>query len=527
MNWKLPALSVMSGLLLALPWLGASGLFLLPALIPLFYINSYFVERKIAYVPLVFWGHAFLAMLVWNLTSTWWIGYATLAGAIFAVLTNSLLMSMVWLLMHYASRYKKEGFAGLIFIFAWLSFEKMHFHWELAWPWLTLGNGFANNVKLIQWYEFTGVLGGSLWVLLSNYLMWNLLKKWRLKKSVFSPLQVLIVASFLVLPMVFSLHWYKKYNEVSDPLNVVLLQPNIDPYTDKFDGMPIWQQHNKLIALAQHYSNKHVDLFVAPETALHNIWQNRFYDKDIVNKIWNFLDRNHPEAAFISGAMTYRLYENESKASPTARYFENGTEMYDAFNSALFFNSKREIAFYHKSMLVSGVEKMPFKRYLRFIDKFVVDLGGTTGTLATQNEAVVFEHNNTIIGVPICYESVFGAHNRQFVLKGAEMLAVITNDGWWRNSPGYRQHLSFSRIQAIQFRRSVVRSANTGISAFINQKGDVEEQTPWWIETSVYGKVNRNSKLTFYARQGDYIARGSIFMFVLMLLALLVGAVKK
>ncbi|HPR62037.1 MAG TPA: hypothetical protein PLF35_13870, partial [Prolixibacteraceae bacterium] len=319
MNWKLPALSVLSGLLLALPWLGVSGLLLLVAFIPLFYINNYFAERKNAYVPIVFWGHAFLAMLVWNLATTWWIGHATLAGAIFAVFANSLLMSLVWLLMHYASRYKKEGFAGLIFIFAWLSFEKMHFHWELAWPWLTLGNGFANNVLLIQWYEFTGVLGGSLWVLISNYLLWNVLKKWCLHKKCISPFQITIVAAFLFLPMAFSLFIYKNYDEESDPVNIVLLQPNIDPYSDKFDGMPIWQQHNKLIALAQNYTHQQVDLFVAPETALHNIWQNKVYDEDIVNQIWGFLDKKHPEAAFITGAMTYRLYEDENMATPTAR----------------------------------------------------------------------------------------------------------------------------------------------------------------------------------------------------------------
>ena len=527
MNLKLPALSVLSGTLLALPWLGASGLFLLLAFIPLFYINSYFVERKNAFVPIVFWGYAFLAMLVWNLAATWWIGHATIAGAIFAVFANSLLMSLVWLLMHYASLYKKVEVAGLMFIFAWLSFEKMHFHWELAWPWLTLGNGFANNTKIIQWYEFTGVFGGSLWVLVSNWLLWNLLKKRWFEKKIVSSLQVLIVAAFLFLPMVYSWYSYKNYNEAINPLNVVALQPNIDPYSDKFDGMPIWQQHNKLIALAQDYSHQQVDLFVAPETALHNIWQNQVYDEDVLNQIWSFLDKTHPEAAFITGAMTYSLYENESEASSTARRFKNKTEMYDAFNSALYLNSNREIELYHKSMLVSGVEKMPFNRYLRFLEKFVVDLGGATGTLATQSEAVVFKHNNVVIGVPICYESVFGSYNRQFVLKGAEILAVITNDGWWRNTPGYRQHLSFSKIQAIQFRRSIVRSANTGISALINQKGDIDEQTLWWVETSIYGKVNRNKKLTFYARQGDYIARGSIFMFVLMLLALLVGKVKK
>ena len=106
--------------------------------------------------------------------------------------------------------------------------------------------------------------------------------------------------------------------------------------------------------------------------------------------------------------------------------------------------------------------------------------------------------------------------------KGAELIFVITNDGWWKNTPGYRQHLSFARLRAIETRRSVARSANTGISAFINQRGDLIQTTGWWEEAAIKSTLKRNEKMTFYVKYGDYIARISVFVSVLLILFLFV-----
>ncbi|MFA5587478.1 MAG: apolipoprotein N-acyltransferase, partial [Mariniphaga sp.] len=171
----------------------------------------------------------------------------------------------------------------------------------------------------------------------------------------------------------------------------------------------------------------------------------------------------------------------------------------------------------------SGVEKMPFREYLGFLNDLVFNLGGTTGSLGKQDEPTNFELKNGIEVAPvICYESVFGEYITRFVQKGAKLIVVITNDGWWRNTPGYRQHLSFSRLRAIETRRSVVRSANTGISCFINQRGDIVQSTDWWKEEVIKGKVNLNNKLTTYVKYGDYIARISIFAATLLLLFMVV-----
>ena len=167
-------LSVFSGVLLSLAWLGFPGWTLFIAFIPLLFLERFFTENKNKYRSIAFFWYVFLAMITWNLITTWWIAYATVIGAILAIVANSVLMSLIWWLAHLARRIFKAGLGYLALVVFWISFEYFHFHWDIEWPWLTLGNGFANNVKIIQWFEFTGYLGGSLWVLLMNVLIFRI-----------------------------------------------------------------------------------------------------------------------------------------------------------------------------------------------------------------------------------------------------------------------------------------------------------------------------------------------------------------
>lgn len=87
---------------------------------------------------------------------------------------------------------------------------------------------------------------------------------------------------------------------------------------------------------------------------------------------------------------------------------------------------------------------------------------------------------------------------------------MITNDGWWKNTPGYRHHFNFSPIRAIECRRDLVRVANTGISAIIDAKGMVIAQTPWWKKATLTGVVHLRRGRTFFARHGDFMGRISL-----------------
>jgi len=138
-------------------------------------------------------------------------------------------------------------------------------------------------------------------------------------------------------------------------------------------------------------------------------------------------------------------------------------------------------------------------------------LGGTVGTLGVDSAQIPFTGRKNLKVAPvICYESAYGEFVSHSVRNGANMIFVITNDGWWGNTPGYRQHFLFSRLRAIETRRSVARSANTGISGFINQRGDVSQATKYWVPAAIRQTINANDVLTFYVKHGDYLARISV-----------------
>ena len=118
----------------------------------------------------------------------------------------------------------------------------------------------------------------------------------------------------------------------------------------------------------------------------------------------------------------------------------------------------------------------------------------------------------------ICYESVYGEFLAGYIRKGAQLIFVITNDGWWGDTPGYKQHFTFSQLRAVETRRSVARSANTGTSAFINQRGEASLMTAYWEPAVIRASINANDKITFYVRYGDYIARISAYVSALLLL---------
>lgn len=522
-------LSLSTGVLLSLAWLNFPGWTLFIAFIPLLLLEDYFVSNKKKFKSVSFWGHAFLAVLVWNSITTWWIAHATVVGALLAILANSFLMSLVLWLGHLARRHFKPNLAYISLITFWISFEYFHFHWDIEWPWLNLGNGFANNIKIVQWFEYTGALGGTLWVWSVNIILFrlfiNLKNRAGLREIVVPAISVFLL---IVVPIAASYSIYNSYIEKDDPLNVVIVQPNIDPYNESYDFEAEQEKLESFITLAGQKITDNTDLVIGPETVFER-WPDWNVERPENNALYRRLNDwigNYPGTELLLGASTHRIYPNAASASSTARV-SNDTH-YDVYNSAIFIGQSNSTQFYHKSILVPGVEKMPLRKYLSLLNDVVFDLGGTTGSLGIQPNPTNFKLQNGVDAAPsICYESVFGGYLTQFVREGAEFIVVITNDGWWKNTPGYKQHFSFSRLRAIETRRSIARAANTGISAFINQRGDVSQATPWWTEATISGDVNLNEELTFYVRYGDYLGRISMFAGALLLLSLVVRSLIK
>ncbi len=175
---KLLLLSLLSGLLLTPAWYEwGNGLILAVALIPLLFVEDYLCQNKSEFGSRVFFRYASVTFLVWNIATTWWIVNAAVVGVIAAVLINTLMWSLVAWFFHIAKRKLGPQLGYLSLILFWISWEFLYHNAEISWPWLSLGNGFAYNIRLIQWYEYTGIMGGTLWVLVLNVLIFILNKK--------------------------------------------------------------------------------------------------------------------------------------------------------------------------------------------------------------------------------------------------------------------------------------------------------------------------------------------------------------
>jgi len=505
--------SISSGILLFGGWAGGIWQWMVVfAFVPLLLNEHYFCLNKDKFKTYHFFLHSYLTFFVWNAFSTWWIMKATLVGAILAIALNAFFMAFVAWIFHIVKRNFGIRIGYIFFIALWLTFEYIHYNWELSWTWMTLGNAFSEQVKFIQWYEYTGVLGGSLYILLLNTLLCLIIIQWIIDAYVKRKI-VLFVVLLVVIPSSWSLYKYYSYKELGEPIEVLIVQPNIDPYNDKFSGLSSEKQLDIFLNLTEKNIKPNTRYIIGPETALPDgIWEEDFDFHPYITTLKKFAKQYN--VTFILGASTYRMFEN--KISPVARKFKNEELYYESYNTALQIDST-EVQTYHKSKLVLGVEKMPFPNTFSFLEKLALDLGGTTGSLGIEKEPKNFVGLYNVAPA-ICYESVYGEYLSKFVQKDAEWITVITNDGWWDDTPGYKQHLSYSSLRAIEFRKSIARSANTGISAIINQRGDILQPTLWWQPATINGIIYANKYKTFYSIWGDYIGRISTFLTVLILL---------
>jgi len=284
--------------------------------------------------------------------------------------------------------------------------------------------------------------------------------------------------------------------------------------------MPVEAQFNILRRLSDSVAQANTEYFIWPETALPVYAdEESIRTQPIYQQARLFLDP-YKNASLITGIESMRWY-NSKKTATAIEYTQPGV-YYDHFNAAMQVENSDEVAFYHKSKLVPGVEKMPFPKLFAFLAPVFKELGGSVSGWGWQEQAGVFYARSGIGVAPvICYESIWGDWVGQAVKDGAQFIAVITNDGWWGNTAGKDQHLQYAKLRAIENRRWVVRSANTGISAFINQRGDIVQQSKWWTATALKQDINLNDTLTVYTRQGDYLALlslGGSLLFALLLL---------
>lgn len=515
-NW---ALALLTPLILSIAWPGALGYHEFPVLAPLLWVSMVpmlALEARMRGGKLRhFAGWAYLSMALFNLGTTWWVAGAHWSGVLATVLINGGLMAGVWILYSLAARQVGVRTALWLWVTGWLAIELLHDGWAFSFPWLNLGHAFAEVPHWVRWYAWTGPRGGTLWLLLANVVVWQLADGGtrRLRR-------VLLVTVLGPIALSYALGSWLDAQKPSGTLRALVVQPNVDPYKEKFQT-PDLEQVGKWVAQVEVLADSAPGLLLLPETFLHEGIDEQYAAN------WPSLQGFAPIArrgwAVVLGATTYRLHGPEPENLAARRIDDRRYVSYA--NSALFLCAGQPLQLYRKSKLVVGVETMPMVATLSsLLGDLTLSLGGTSGTLATQSERGVFVAGPDLprVGAPICWEQDFGPFAAGFSNAGAEVLTVITNDGWWGNTSGHVAHLHYARLRAIEQHRSVLRSANTGISAVIGPDGQVQQSLGWGREGVLRATVPTYSEPSFFAVHGDVLGQWGLFVFGFLLLSLVV-----
>lgn len=534
-------LTLLSAVLLSISW-PTYGIpfFIFIALVPLLMMEhdlSKFstIKRK----GWAIFGLSYLCFIIWNIVTTGWLygsknpdGSHSLMAVVFPVLVNSLLYSLVFQCYHWYKNYQGTYWGLTFFVAIWMCFEKFHMNWELTWPWLNLGNVFSEYPKFIQWYDTLGATGGSFWILLINVYFFYSLRIWeagRKKKSLIINSSVLVL--LIVGPMLISFSKYQNFNEKpSGQTSVLMLQPDLDPYNEKYskDSLTIL---NELLTLAKTADQAKVDFYIAPETALPGpgSFSEKGMDKSpILDSIKQFLAQR-PKSVFATGVSSHRFFM-EGENIPKNAYKTNFGPWVESYNTAIQIIPNQKIETYHKGKLVPGVEIFPYMNVLKpLLGDAMLNLGGTVASLGIDEKRKVFKnpYNKAALAPIICYESIYGEFVTDYVKNGANFLAIMTNDSWWGVTQGHKQLLSYARLRAIETRREIARSANSGISAHINALGEIEQSTLYGDQTALYAKINLYDGETFYVRSGDFISRICVFILGFLVFYILIKAIQK
>lgn len=518
-KYALTGLSVAGGFLTGLAWTGlGTGLILLTGLVPFLMIEDHIYKNRKKFSENAVLIYILPGFVIFTLISIGWLRAISIAAAVIVILCVSLMMTFIWWAAH-KIRIKAGLLAGYLSLTAfWLLYEFLCLNSCILSPWLNLGNGLAKDILFIQWYEFTGTAGGTLWIILSNLILWLTLSGWsgrNLKKGLMLSAWLLIIA----IPSTLSVIIFT--NLKSDDSNgneVVIVQPNYDPYFEKY-SIPFETQLAKALKMAESAATSSTFWIVMPETLVDDpVNELTAFENNYIRMI-RVLNGKYPQVNIIAGMVTYNPEGADKNIKMGSVHGEKVHKNEIRFNSALNIDNGDKIGIYHKSKLVPGFETVPVNRLFRFISRLIPVLGNTNWNYGTQEERVVFKGSGLKpkVAPVICYESVFGEYVNGYVNLGAEALFIITNDGWWKNTGGYKQHLSYASLRAIETRRPVVRSANTGISCFIDTRGRITEQTEWWKSSVLKGTVYPQQKFTLYVKYGDIILRSAVLTSLLIL----------
>ena len=507
-----------------------------------FAIYIYIVTSSTTYKKVIF--RSYLIFVIWELISISWIGlsgfskpeyFMVIGGLLTAVLHPIVYLLPPTILFFFVARnIKFNKHPELILIFLppiWIAFEYLQTVNELTFPWLSLAYTQTYNLSKVQYIDITGMYAVTLWITIISILLFIgfrriSFKKWELKsKNTFALIALILVIYFVpdLYTLVTSVKSTYTENFSDGKINVAIVQPNKDPWKKwKTDQIAITEEYTDLMRDAADGDPK-PQLIVLPETSLPYVLRMPM-NAPKHGIIKGFVERSGIPVLIGAPDMVY--YSDTDNVPVDAREFSDG-DKYDVFNTAILIEKGVKINDYQnhdKFKLVIGSERMPYQDkliFLRDMIKFTVGLSN----FQIGKDTVLFDLDGKYkFNTAICYESVFPEFFAHYVDMGADFSVIITNDGWWGKMFGTYQHNQYATFRAIENRRWLARSANTGISCTIDPYGNMYNATEINERTIINSTIGIRKEKTFYTKNGDILSK---FMIIITIITFLSAIIRK
>jgi apolipoprotein N-acyltransferase len=493
------------------------GLFACFGLIPLLVVLENLEKHSLRYI--------YLAMFVFHLITLNWTGgyahmndpYMMIAGGV--TMTVHPFFYFVPLGVYVVVKKKLGSTLALVSLpFLWVAYEYSHTLSEWSFPWITLGNSQSYDIARIQFIEYTGVIGLSLWIVSLNVLGFQLYKSFLANGMTFrSRLNVSLVAILLLIYFIPTIHGRivlssNPQSTIRNPqsragINVGIVQSNVDPWEKwKHTGFETVELYLRMTdSLVKLHSTQKPALVLWPETAMpHHVLLQQ--NKSSLTMIRERVDSLGVPVLF--GLPHAVFYDDTTTAPPSAKRIQATGERYDAFNAEAFVQPDvEEVPWYGKMKFVPIAERVPYADAFYFFDflRWGVGIGGWQ----IGRDSVIFQEKKTgaKFSSMICYESVYPEFVASFVKKGAEFICIITIDSWWAYMSGAYQHHQYAIFRAIENRRWIARCAVGGFSSFIDPMGHVYDKTELFTQAVLNTTIERRTELTFYTRYGEWVGQ--------------------
>lgn len=359
----------------------------------------------------------------------------------------------------------------------WVLFEVARSRGELAFPWGVLGYTFSDHPSLLQTAEVWGVQGLSFVIVLVNALLAGVVVARGALGRAACGLAACSIAAGL------HLHGDATIARVDaaagTPLRVAVAQPNID-LAIKWNPEFRDSSFNMIDRQTLEADRAGAEIVIFPETCAPMYIENSPGHKSQLLGMAQWLD-----LPIYVGFLDHR-------------YDGPGGEL-NIFNSSGVFRPDGELVKYDKRHLLPFGEALPLAQRWRWIRK--IDFGQANFQPGPPRPPL--DAGNVRFTPLICFESVFPDLCREGVREGSELLVNITNDGWFGNTPGPYQHAQMAIGRAVEFRRFLVRSANSGVSMVVTPAGVVRETIELNRTAVLTTTVERRDGVTVYARYGD------------------------